>query len=146
MESTGDLRVSDADREAVAAQLRQHTVDGRLTTGEFTDRLDEVFAAKTRRELDATLRELPPLHPPAPARRPAAPPALPRVPGPLAPLAVVGAVLLGLWALTGFGYFWPIWPLMFWILPVMLGVCGRHHARHHGGSHMGHDRRGDIRL
>jgi hypothetical protein len=54
-----DVRVSDAERDEVVQQLSRHTGDGRLTFEEFEERVGEVFAAKTRRELDATLRGLP---------------------------------------------------------------------------------------
>ena len=33
-----DLRASDADRDRVAVQLRDHLADGRLTLDEFTER------------------------------------------------------------------------------------------------------------
>lgn len=54
-----DVRMGDADREAVAAQLREHYADGRLTLDELNERLDQTFAAKTRGELDAVMRDLP---------------------------------------------------------------------------------------
>jgi hypothetical protein len=61
-----DLRIADADREAAAAFLREHYAQGRLTLGEFNQRLDAVFAATTQRQLSALTRDLP---------RAAAPPA-----------------------------------------------------------------------
>jgi len=54
-----NVRVGDADREAVAAQLREHYADGRLTLDELNERLDQTFAAKTRTELDTVMRDLP---------------------------------------------------------------------------------------
>jgi DUF1707 SHOCT-like domain len=53
------VRVGDADREAVAAQLREHFADGRLTLEELNERLDLTFAAKTRDDLDGVMRDLP---------------------------------------------------------------------------------------
>jgi hypothetical protein len=53
------VRVGDADREAVAAQLREHYADGRLTLDELNERLDQAFAAKTRADLNTVLRDLP---------------------------------------------------------------------------------------
>ena len=38
-----NVRVGDADREAVAAQLREHYADGRLTLEELNERLDQTF-------------------------------------------------------------------------------------------------------
>ena len=58
--STGfNVRVGDADREAIAAQLREHYADGRLTLEELNERLDQTFAAKTRADLNIVMRDLP---------------------------------------------------------------------------------------
>src|SRR5579864_586214 len=54
-----NVRMGDADREAVAAQLREHYADGRLTLDELNERLDQTFAAKTKADLDVVLRDLP---------------------------------------------------------------------------------------
>jgi Domain of unknown function (DUF1707) len=53
------LRASDADRERVAVSLRDHAVAGRLTTDELDARTGRAFAARTLRELDALLADLP---------------------------------------------------------------------------------------
>jgi len=54
-----DVRVSDAERERVAATLREHCATGRLTLEELSERLDETYRAQTGSELEAALRELP---------------------------------------------------------------------------------------
>ena len=54
-----NVRIGDADREAIAAQLREHYADGRLTLDELNERLDQMFAAKTRADLNVVLRDLP---------------------------------------------------------------------------------------
>ena len=54
-----NVRVGDADREAVAAQLREHFADGRLTLDELNERLDQAFAAKTKADLNTVMRDLP---------------------------------------------------------------------------------------
>jgi hypothetical protein len=54
-----DLRVSDADRQAVADQLSQHFGDGRLDQAEFDERLGRAMSAKTYRDLDGLLTDLP---------------------------------------------------------------------------------------
>ena len=54
-----NMRVGDADREAAAAQLREHYADGRLTLDELNERLDQAFAAKTKSDLTAVMRDLP---------------------------------------------------------------------------------------
>jgi hypothetical protein len=56
-----DLRASDAERDSAAIALREHAVAGRLTLEELSDRLDEVYAARTQGELARVERELPAL-------------------------------------------------------------------------------------
>jgi hypothetical protein len=55
------MRASDAEREAIAAQLREHYASGRLTLEELNDRLDAAFAAKTHGGLRALMTDLPSL-------------------------------------------------------------------------------------
>ena len=54
-----DVRVSDADREAVAARLREHYAAGRLSLDEFQDRLDAVYRAQVAGELNMVTDGLP---------------------------------------------------------------------------------------
>ena len=54
-----NVRVGDADRDAVAAQLREHYADGRLTLEELNERLDQAFAAKTKADLNTVMYDLP---------------------------------------------------------------------------------------
>ncbi|MCV7062340.1 DUF1707 SHOCT-like domain-containing protein [Mycolicibacterium vaccae] len=69
-----DIRASDADRAAVT-QILEHAVgQGMLTLDEYTQRVDVVLAARTRRELDTVIADLPHVR-----RRPA--PAPPEVLG-----------------------------------------------------------------
>jgi hypothetical protein len=53
--------VGDADRDATAAQLREHYAAGRLTLDELNERLEQTFAARTGADLNAVMRDLPPL-------------------------------------------------------------------------------------
>jgi hypothetical protein len=55
----GNVRVSDADRDFVAAQLREHYAQGRLTLDELNERLGRVFASRTRTDLNAVTSDLP---------------------------------------------------------------------------------------
>jgi len=64
-----EVRVDDGERDRFVEVLRAHCADGRLTLDEFSERVGEVFAARTRAELDATLRDLPRPAPPPPAAR-----------------------------------------------------------------------------
>ena len=51
--------VTEADRDALAAQLREHYAAGRLSLDEFQDRLDAVYRAQTARELGMVTDSLP---------------------------------------------------------------------------------------
>jgi hypothetical protein len=53
------MRVGDAEREAAAAEVREHFASGRLTQDELNQRLDQTFAAKTRADLNAVFHDLP---------------------------------------------------------------------------------------
>jgi hypothetical protein len=53
------MRVSDAEREAAAAELREHFASGRLDQEELNERLSAVFAARTRGDLNALFTDLP---------------------------------------------------------------------------------------
>lgn len=53
------LRVSDAEREAVVARLNDATGEGRLTLEEFSERVSQALAARTRGDLDLVVRDLP---------------------------------------------------------------------------------------
>jgi len=54
-----EMRVSDAEREAAASELREHFASGRLDQEELDERLTAVFAAKTRSDLNALFTDLP---------------------------------------------------------------------------------------
>jgi hypothetical protein len=58
-----NVRVGDADRDAAAAQLREHYADGRLTLDELNERLDQTFGAKTKADLNTVMRDLPTTQP-----------------------------------------------------------------------------------
>ena len=61
-----DVRASDAERDTVAVQLREHFVQGRLTLEELKGRLDTALTARTRGQLDRVLADLPsPKSPPS---------------------------------------------------------------------------------
>lgn len=120
-----DVRVSDAERTQVIERLRNETAAGRLTLDEFEDRIEEVWAAKTRRQLDVTLRELPAAPTPSYAdvrakQRTVAEPDeelvrrrhVQRVRKELAGFATSNITCISIWALAGMGYFWPGWVLM----------------------------------
>jgi uncharacterized membrane protein len=54
-----DLRIGDAEREQTMAALRENFAQGRLTHEELDERLDQVLAAKTARDLAQVTADLP---------------------------------------------------------------------------------------
>lgn len=54
-----DLRVSDAEREHVAEVLTGHFTAGRLSTEEYAERSDSAAGARTRKDLNRLLVDLP---------------------------------------------------------------------------------------
>jgi hypothetical protein len=102
------MRAGDADRERTAGRLRDAAVEGRLRSDELEERLEAALGASTLGELERLVADLP-----AP---PPAPPARPRPQLPVTYLAV-SALLIVIWALSGAGYFWPMWPILGW------GLC-----------------------
>lgn len=68
MTTPEDLRVGDAERDAVAVALHDHFAQGRLDRAELDDRLGATLSAKTMGELRKITRDLPePTGLPAPA-------------------------------------------------------------------------------
>jgi len=63
---TGELRVSDADRDRAVTELSEAFQAGRLTAGELDERSGQALGARTGRELAALLADLPVSPPPPP--------------------------------------------------------------------------------
>jgi Domain of unknown function (DUF1707) len=122
--SEPELRASDADREGTADRLRRAAGEGRLSADELEERLEAAFAARTAGELAPLVADLPP---DAIGRAPRGGPARrhhgcrahrragrPGGRGELRSWAATSILLVAIWALTGAGYFWPIWPILGW--------------------------------
>jgi class 3 adenylate cyclase len=120
----GNLRASDDDRERVAALLRDHFSAGRLSDEELSHRIGRTYSAKTVRELDALTSDLPaaakatsPV-----VRRGKVPQRTTRAGHALRAsvkihttiFVLVNVMLIAIWALTGGGYFWPVWSILGW--------------------------------
>ena len=103
------LRASDAEREHHAELLREHAAQGRLTVDELDERLDRVYAARTLGELVPVVADLP-----APAPSPRERPRDRAIRPDVAVYLAVNLMLIVIWAATGAGYFWPVWPLLGW--------------------------------
>jgi hypothetical protein len=122
------IRASDADRERAVAQLRQHLADGRLTMEEFSERVDEAYAARTTADIDHALRELPHVAVKDLGRARPGQPAAARqrslqerraFRASLVSYVAVNSLLVLIWLVTVIGsgdlqYFWPIWPILGW--------------------------------
>ena len=101
------LRIDDADRTETAERLAVHFAAGRLDLDEYEDRLAAGYAARTEGDLAAVLADLPVVTLRADVSRRRAV-ARGMVTGWLA----LAALFLTIWALTGAGYFWPVWPML----------------------------------
>jgi hypothetical protein len=115
------LRVSDVDRDRLADELREHMVAGRLTQDELEERLDLAYKATTQADLDALRADLP-LSPAAVQR------SLAERRGQLRRRLVQEAggsmtasgVCVAIWLAAGaHGHFWPIWVIVFTLLPLV---------------------------
>jgi hypothetical protein len=115
-----EMRASDSDRDAVVSDLSEHLQAGRLTAGEFDERMGRALAARTWGELRALLADLPAtrLAPPAPATRSFS--AQPRplsgrcAPPLIAVLAGIGIATAVLVNVThgGWGFVWLLLPVL----------------------------------
>ena len=109
-----DTRASDAEREQVVAQLRDHAGEGRLGVEELDRRVEAALSATTRRDLAALTGDLP-ARVVTPRRRDERAELREHV---RTYLAVI-ALLVVIWALTGAGYPWPVWPALGWGIAVL---------------------------
>jgi hypothetical protein len=103
------LRVADADRERVAERLRRAAGEGRLAPEELEERLEAAFAARTQADLAPLVADLPGEPAPSPRRSTRS-----GGRGELRVFAATSVLLVAIWALTGAGYFWPVWPILGW--------------------------------
>jgi hypothetical protein len=118
-----ELLASDADRERIAERLRAAAGEGRITPAELGERLETAFSARTEAELEPLVADLPAARAAAPVRE-----------GRrrrrwnsehVRAYAGVSIMLIAIWALTGAGYFWPIWPMLGWGIGVVADTGGR---------------------
>jgi hypothetical protein len=102
------LRASDAERESAVGRLREHGAAGRLDVDELEQRVGAAYSARTHGELQALLTDLPG----QPQARRAANPRRHR--HEWAGFLQVNLLLVAIWAVSGAGYFWPAWVMLWW--------------------------------
>ncbi len=122
-----DIRVSDADRERLAGEIREHYAAGRLDDDEMSERLSAAYAARTEAQLQGLRADLPAL-PPSPAQRKAELVArrselqrrvIQQTGGSLGVFLVCVVIWLASGGHHGRGEFWPIWVAIFPVLTLL---------------------------
>jgi hypothetical protein len=108
------MRPSDEARERAAQALRSHYADGRLDEAELERRVELAYAARKRADLKALFRDLP-WDPRSRDRREGFWRFQSRILRTHAAAYVgVNGGLVGIWALTGGGAFWPAESIAGW--------------------------------
>jgi Domain of unknown function (DUF1707) len=126
------MRISDADRAAVAQRLRIAVDEGRLDLTEYDDRLRSAYAATTYGELAPITADLPPVpEPKLPAAKKPASAAERRkwlnewrewLGGAIIMIAIWGTTSLVSGSLHAF---WPAIPLGIWAAVLLAGALGK---------------------
>jgi len=136
------MRVSDADREALTARLRDHYAEGRLTQDELDERVSAALSAKTFGDLRALTTDLPgpvPVPPRAVPRRSwDGPPPWRhhhrRHGPPVGLFVLIGLILLlasgGGWALFAFFRLLLVFWLVMMLTRFVIGLVYRRRHRH----------------
>ncbi|MBA3489405.1 MAG: DUF1707 domain-containing protein [Longispora sp.] len=136
-----EQRVSDADREKAADQLRAALNEGRLGFTEYDERLQAAFAAKTFADLEEVTADLPgptlaqqariadkeleDLAVQRSGRKPGS-----GLKGSLVVWVIVAVLALGIWTAISIAsgriaYFWPIWVM----IPLGIAIFARSSRR-----------------
>ncbi|SHN36243.1 DUF1707 SHOCT-like domain-containing protein [Cryptosporangium aurantiacum] len=115
-----DVRVGDAERQAVVTRLKAALDEGRLDLHEFDERAAAAYAAKTESDLTPLTADLPEQHP-QPASSVTARKRLTSGESSWIRLAVL---LTGIWLITSIArgevtFYWPIFPLGIWGLVLL---------------------------
>ena len=132
------MRAGDADRQAVADQLRAALDEGRLDLHEYDERLQRAYAAKTYGELGGLLSDLPAASVPAPRVAAAEQPLVTASNAELTRrwlaevwgswISVVG-ITLAVWLISSLAsgepqYFWPMWVAGPWGVLMVVATVG----------------------
>ena len=117
MVASPSVRASDEDRERIALLLREHYGAGRLSADDLSERVEAAYSARTEAELAELTADLPAESEVASRAAPGAPEDLRTH---FTVYSLVNLMLIGIWAASGAGYFWPIWPMLGWGIAVAL--------------------------
>jgi Domain of unknown function (DUF1707) len=136
MNTNDRMRISDSDRDRVAAQLRDYYAEGRLSSEELDERVTAALNAKTAGDLRRLMSDLPS---PSPAQ-----PGTPNTPPFAAPpwggyrrrgprlMPVLLLILLAALLLPGGWIFFTLLKLflLFWLVVALMGLVGAAVFRH----------------
>jgi ferric-dicitrate binding protein FerR (iron transport regulator) len=116
-----EMRASDSDRDAVVSDLSEHFQAGRLTAGEFDERMGRALAARTWDELSDLLADLPATRPAPHASVATSVSARPRPSsGRLVPPAIAALAGIGITAAVLVNVIGGRWGLIWLLLPMLL--------------------------
>jgi hypothetical protein len=124
------MRVSDAERQAVADRLVEHYSQGRLDQAEFDERVGRAMGAKTRADFDGLFDDLPE---PGPTGAPGVTEGAPVVRRRGQGHKVLALVLIGFVALAAaHAVFWVAVPFLWLAFVIVIGMAaaGRLGRRH----------------
>ncbi|TDE47995.1 DUF1707 domain-containing protein [Nonomuraea mesophila] len=135
MANSPEMRASDADRDRVAAILREHTAQGRITMEEFNERLENLYTCKTYGELakltsdlpDVDLRHRPARTKPEPVKKGRVHPGLQAAWGAWAMASGINWVIWLIVSITSGDpvYPWPLWVMGPWgVILLMSTIFG----------------------
>jgi hypothetical protein len=106
------LRASDEERERAVEELRRHYAAGRLSAAELEERVARAYRAHTRGDLARVFDALPRRRRPLSLKVARAQRSALRLHA--AAYTTANGALVGVWALTGEGRFWPAQSLLPW--------------------------------
>jgi Domain of unknown function (DUF1707) len=109
-----EVRASDSDREEIVTELRHHGAAGRLDVDELEERIESAYGARTYGDLQGLLADLP--------KRRVVPEPRPDWHGSheWRVFFAVNALLIAIWAVSGAGYFWPVWVMAWWAFALLM--------------------------
>ncbi len=151
-EGTGSLpempaqRASDDDRQRVVTRLRDAAGRGVIDLDELEERVGAVYASRTLPELADLTRDLPAAQEEATTSPPRAhqhePSALQNdgFRHHLTVYVLTIGMLIGIWALAGFGHFWPFYPAAGWGIGLGSHFMSTNRPRAHGENRGDRDR------